>query len=98
MLTNDVTFVAPSLYRKVLKLMGNRFEISVVSTNETNSTTRIDEAVNEIQRIEKLLTTFSESSQTNLINLNAGIRPVKVDVEVFELILRSKKISELTQG
>jgi len=45
-----------------------------------------------------LLTTFSESSQTNLINRNAGIRPVKVDLEVLELIARSKKISELTQG
>jgi thiamine biosynthesis lipoprotein len=98
MLANDVTLVAPSLYRKVLKLMGNRFEISVVSTNEINASARIDEAVNEIQRIERLLTTFSESSQTNLINRNAGIRPVKIDLEVLELIARSKKISELTQG
>jgi thiamine biosynthesis lipoprotein len=98
MLANDVTLVAPSLYRKVLKLMGNRFEISVVSTNEISASAHIDEAVNEIQRIEKLLTTFSESSQTNLINRNAGLRPVKVDLEVFELIARSKKISELTQG
>jgi len=98
MLANDVTLVAPSLYRKVLKLMGNRFEISVVSRNEISASAHIDEAVNEIQRIEKLLTTFSESSQTNLINRNAGIRPVKVDLEVLELIARSKKISELTQG
>src|SRR5204862_732584 len=58
----------------------------------------ITEAVNEISRIEALLTTFKDSSQTNLINQFAGIQPVKVDTEIYELIKRSKKISELTQG
>ena len=38
------------------------------------------------QGIEELLTTFKESSQTNAINENAGIQPVKVDKEVFDLI------------
>ena len=33
-----------------------------------------------------------------LINANAGIQPVQVDKEVFDLIYRSKKISQLTQG
>jgi thiamine biosynthesis lipoprotein len=78
--------------------MGNRFELSVIAENELWADKRIDEAVNEIRRIERLLTTFDESSQTNLINRNAGIAPVKVDREVFDLISRSKKISEITQG
>lgn len=90
--------IAPSIYRKVLKLMGNRFEITVVSDNEKDALTRIDEAVGEISRIEKLLTTFKEDSQTNLINRNAGMAPVKVDREVFDIIKRSKRISEVTQG
>ncbi|MGB3153582.1 MAG: FAD:protein FMN transferase [Chitinophagaceae bacterium] len=78
--------------------MGNRFEITVVSDNEKDALTRIDEAVGEISRIEKLLTTFKEDSQTNLINRNAGMAPVKVDREVFDIINRSKRISEVTQG
>lgn len=78
--------------------MGNRFEISVVNEDEEFATLRIEEAVTEIRRIEKLLTTFDENSQTNLINRNAGIKPVKVDREVFDLIRRSKRISEITQG
>ncbi|MES1218322.1 MAG: FAD:protein FMN transferase [Bacteroidota bacterium] len=89
---------APVLHKKVLKLMGNRFEITVVSEDEKEALARIDDAVSEISRIEKLLTTFSDSSQTNLINRNAGITPVKVDKEVFDIIQRSKKISEVTQG
>ncbi|AYQ30698.1 FAD:protein FMN transferase [Runella sp. SP2] len=78
--------------------MGNRFEISAVSEDETWAQARIDEAVAEIQRIEALFTTFNDKSQTNLINANAGISPVKVNREVFELVKRSLRISEVTQG
>src|SRR6185312_2118884 len=72
--------------------------ITVVSGDEDWANDHIDKAIEEIRRIEKLLTTFSDDSQTNLINANAGIKAVKVDKEVFDLIHRSKKISELTQG
>ncbi|RFZ81874.1 FAD:protein FMN transferase [Mucilaginibacter terrenus] len=78
--------------------MGNHFEISVVSDDETWAQSRINDAVAEIKRIEALLTTFSDDSQTNQVNQNAGIAPVKVDQEVFDLIERSVKISQLTQG
>ncbi len=84
--------------KKVVKLMGNRFELSVVSEDEEWAMLRIEEAIGEIRRIEQLLTTFSENSQTNLINRNAGIQPVQVDSEVFDLIRRSLRISSLTQG
>jgi len=87
-----------TVHKRVLKLMGNRFEISVVSDDVDWANSRIDMAVAEISRIEKLLTTFSGDSQTNQINAAAGIEPVKIDLEVYQLIERSLKISELTQG
>lgn len=96
MLTNQATQL--QAYKRVVKLMGNRFEISVVSDDEQWAQERIDDAIAEISRIEKLLTTFNEESQTAQINAMAGIAPVKVDKEVFELIYRSLKISSLTQG
>ena len=95
---NNTLTIAPTMHRKVCKLMGNRFEITVVTDTETEALAGIDDAVAEISRIEKLLTTFSDDSQTNLINSKAGITPVKVDEEVFNIIQRSKKISEITQG
>jgi FAD:protein FMN transferase len=87
-----------TIHRQVMKLMGNRFEISVVHDDEAFADTCIQEAAEEIRRIEALLTTFNDTSQTNLINRNAGIKPVKVDREVFDLIGRSLKISHLTKG
>ena len=88
----------PTAHKRALRLMGNRFELSVVSDNEIWAQQCIDAGIAEISRIEKLLTTFSDDSQTNLINRNAGIQPVRVDEEVFNIIERSLRISELTQG
>jgi FAD:protein FMN transferase len=86
------------LVKRTMKLMGNSFEISIAAEREDWADARIDEAVAEISRIEALLTTFKDSSQTFQINENAGIKPVKVDREVYDLIQRSLKISNLTQG
>jgi len=78
--------------------MGNRFQLSAVSESEELANIAIDAGIVEIQRIEKLLTTFSEESETAIINRNAGIKPVLVSKETFELIQRSTRISEITQG
>jgi thiamine biosynthesis lipoprotein len=78
--------------------MGNQFEFAVVSDDESWAQARIGEAIAEVQRIEKLLTTYNDLSQTSLINENAGVKPVKVDREVYDLIERSLRISKLTQG
>jgi thiamine biosynthesis lipoprotein len=86
------------VYHKSLKLMGNRFQLSAVSKSETLANAAIDAGISEIQRIEKLLTTYNEESETALINRNAGIRPVEISQETFDLIRRSQKISEITQG
>jgi thiamine biosynthesis lipoprotein len=98
MLPAELPATILSIYKKVLRLMGNRFEISVVADDEDTAMKHIDMAVEEIRRIEQLLTTFNDNSQTNRINLNAGIKPVKVDREVFDIISRSKRISDVTQG
>jgi thiamine biosynthesis lipoprotein len=87
-----------AMYKKAMKLMGNHFEITVVAEDEAWAYDQIDKGVQEIQRIEKLLTTFSEDSETNLINSNAGIAAVKVSTEIIELIQRALKISSVTQG
>src|ERR1700721_2295682 len=86
------------IFRRSIRLMGNRFEISVVSNNPVWAEERIDDAIAEINRVEKLLSTFSDDSTINDINRNAGIKPVKADAEIFKLIDRSLQISALTDG
>ncbi len=84
--------------KRTLKLMGSRFEITVVAPNEDIGYINIDEAISEIKRVEKLISSWDENSQTAQINKNAGIRPVQVSGELFSLIERSIRISEITDG
>jgi len=83
---------------RTLKLMGSRYEISVVAANPAEGDQFIDQAVAEISRIEKLISSWDPDSQTSMINRNAGIAPVKVDPELFQLIERALQISKITDG
>ncbi len=85
-------------HKKVLKLMGCRFELTAVAVNDTVAWEAIRNGISEIERIEKLISSWDKNSQTTLINQQAGIKPVKVDKELFDLIFRAKKISQLTDG
>lgn len=85
-------------FKRAEKLMGNAFEITVVGEDEDWAEEKINLAILEIKRIESLLTTFNDNSQTNIVNKFAGIKPVKVDQEVFDLIERSIRISNITDG
>ena len=78
--------------------MGSRFEITVVAKDSIEANDYIDAAVVEITRIEKLISSWDPASQTSEINRNAGIKPVKVDEELYNLIGRSVEISKLTDG
>src|ERR1700733_6060092 len=98
MTVNETLKGKEEVYKTSLRLMGNGFELSVVGNDAKLAEQQIYGGIDEIRRIEKLLTTFSDDSQTNEINRNAGLQPVKVDQEVFDIIARSVKISNLTQG
>jgi FAD:protein FMN transferase len=88
----------PFVFKRGCRLMGNQFELSVVTDSEKWANEKIDAGIAEIQRIERLLTTFKDDSETNLVNQNAGIMPVVVSSETFNLIERSIRISAVTQG
>lgn len=85
-------------YHKTLLLMGTRFDIDVVAKNKAQGNQYIEAAIHEMNRIEKLISSWDTNSQTSLINKNAGIKPVPVDLELLNLIERSIQISKITKG
>lgn len=84
--------------KKEVKLMGSHFEISAIAINDTIAWKAIETGIEEISRIENLISSWDKDSQTSQINKNAGIKAVVVDKELFDLIYRSKKVSKLTAG
>ncbi len=93
-----ISALAQQPYKRVLKLMGSRFEVTVIAKDSSEAASYIDMAIAEITRIEKLISSWDPNSQTSAINKNAGLKPVKINQELFKLIERSIGISRLTDG
>ncbi|WP_348813598.1 FAD:protein FMN transferase [Flavobacterium maritimum] len=86
------------LRKRTSLLMGGRFDITIVAKDSLSAEKNIDSVIAEITRIENLISDWKSDSQVSEVNQNAGIRPVKVDREVFELTQRAIRFSEVTNG
>lgn len=96
-LINSIAF-GQQVFKKKKSLLGSPFEITVVATDSIQANSYIDLAVSEVKRIENLISDWIPTTQISKVNQNAGIAPVKVDLEVYELVERATKISKLTSG
>ena len=94
----NFTSSAQTLRKRTTLLMGGRFDITIVANDSVSAEQNIDAIINEITRIENLISDWKPDSQVSEVNQNAGIRPVKVDKEVFELTQRAIQFSEMTNG
>lgn len=89
---------AQDKHQKSLILMGSGFEITAYHNDTEVAWNAINAGIQEIERIEHLISSWDVDSQTSLINKSAGIQPVKVDQELYELIQRAIQISIVTDG
>jgi thiamine biosynthesis lipoprotein len=84
--------------KRTLSMLGSPFEMIVEAKDIPEADAYIDMAVAEVSRIENLISDWIPTTPISEVNRNAGIKPVKVPQEVFDLVQRSIKISELTSG
>jgi thiamine biosynthesis lipoprotein len=94
-----VTFASAQVTQKrTLSMLGSPFEMIVVAKDIPEADRFIDMAVAEVSRIENLISDWIPTTPVSEINRNAGIKPVKVPQELFDLVVRAIRISELTSG
>ena len=86
------------VHKKKYSVLGSPFEITVISKDTVEGNFFCKEAFGEVKRIEHLISDWIPTTQVSKINQNAGIQPVKVDFEVFDLLERAVKFSKLTNG
>lgn len=79
-------------------LMGSAFTFTALHEHQELAKEAVQKSIAEVVRIEALISSWKTNSQTSEINRNAGIKPVKVSKELFDLIERSIKVSKLSQG
>ena len=89
---------AQKSYSESSILMGSSFEITVVAEDEDFAKESLAIAKKEIIRIENLISSWDQKSETSRINKNAGIGAVEVSKELFDLIFRAQQISKLSSG
>ena len=85
-------------HKRKFSLLGSPFEITVVANDTIQGNQYANFAVAEVKRIENLISDWIPTTQISQVNKNAGIKAIKVDDEVFQLVDRALKISKLTSG
>lgn len=85
-------------HKRTLSMLGSPFEMTVVAKDIPEADFYIDMSVAEVSRLENLISDWIPTTPISQVNKFAGIKPVKVPQEVFDLVERSIKISELTSG
>ena len=85
-------------HKRKLYMLGSPFEMTVVAKDTLQGNYFIDLAVAEVRRVENLISDWIPTTQISQVNKNAGINPVKVDKEVFNLVDRAIKVSHITSG
>lgn len=94
----SLSAVSQIAHKRKLYMLGSPFEVTAVAKDTVKANEYIDLALAETKRIENLISDWIPTTQISQVNSNAGIKSVKVDVEVFELVERAIKISQITAG
>lgn len=86
------------VHKRKLWMLGSPYEVTVVAKDTIQGNLYIDMAIAETRRIENQISDWIPTTPISTINKNAGIKPIKVDAEVFGLVERALKISQITEG
>ena len=89
---------AKGTYMKSSTIMYTVVSITVVAESPEKAETSIDAAFDEIRRLEKLLSFWTEDSEIAEINKNAGLKPVKVSPETLDIVEKALFVSSETKG
>lgn len=78
--------------------MGSSVEIEVFGPDQALCERAVQAARDEIDRLDRMMTDWKPESPLMDVNRAAGVKPVKVPPELFFIVERSVRMSELTGG
>ena len=93
--------LSPSFDQAVLKkhyAMGSVFEIVTYRTNPTQASQAIDEAFQEIDRLEQLMSIYKPTSELSRVNRTAHLQAQTVSSDLYQVIQESLHYSQLSEG
>jgi thiamine biosynthesis lipoprotein len=84
--------------RREEAIMGTRIYVEAWHDDPVKGEQALDAVMNDMRRIDALMSHYRPESQLSQINARAAIEPVAVDPELFDLIRTSIHFSEITEG
>ena len=79
-------------------IMGTRIYVQLWAEDATKRNEANDAVMDEMRRIDELMSHYKPESELSQINERANREPVQVDQELFELIKLSTYYSQITEG
>ena len=79
-------------------LMGTLVFVTAVAKDVPTGQRAAEAALNEIRRLEELLSTWIPTSELSRLNDAAGQRSVKISVDTMQLLKRALEVARLTEG
>ena len=89
---------AQVVFQRSFIKMGSVFDLTLVANNQVEADQLFEQAISEIDRIERLISSWNQASETSQVNQMAGKKAVKVTKELYDLVFRAKAIAQLTNG
>lgn len=90
-----------TIYAETDRLMGTRFSINVYlpdGKTAREAGEAIQDALDEVARIEGITSEWIEDSDISIVNAKAGQGPIPVAPELVDVVARSLEISKATKG
>jgi thiamine biosynthesis lipoprotein len=95
---SDARPTQPVIYQAVHRAMGTKFEIVAYGLDRTRLAEAATAAFEEIDRLDRQMSHYSETSELTYINCHAASAEVIVEKELFDLLKLSLDYSRATGG
>ena len=85
-------------YQDRQAIMGTNIQVEVWSDDVLLGQQAVQAVMNEMERINQLMSPYIASSELSIVNQQAALQPVTISSELFDLIALSIELSKETQG
>ncbi len=85
-------------FEETQPIMGTRVHAEVWSLDEAHARQALADVMFEMERINQLMSPYIEASELSRVNADAARVPVAASRELMELLARSARLSQLTNG
>lgn len=88
----------PKTLQKSEAMMGTEVTITVVAQSPEEGEAAIEAGMAELRRLDAMMSLYKDNSEIAKVNLAAGKEPVKVSLEMIEVVEHAVEISRLSGG